>query len=37
MGSLIAVHNNYAAGFALILFFYVVAAISALVLALQRY
>jgi len=37
MGSLIAVHDNYAAGFVLILFFYVVAAISALVLALQRY
>ena len=37
MGSLIAVHDNYAAGFVLVLFFYVVAAISALVLALQRY
>jgi MFS family permease len=37
MGSLIAVHDNYAAGFVLVLFFYIVAAISALVLALQRY
>ena len=37
MGSLIAAHNNYAAGFILVLCFYVVAAISALVLALQRY
>ena len=37
MGRLIAVHNNYAAGFVLVLFFYVVAAISALILALQRY
>jgi sugar phosphate permease len=37
MGSLIAAHGNYAAGFVLVLFFYVIAAISALVLALQRY
>jgi sugar phosphate permease len=37
MGTLIAAHGNYAAGFALVLFFNVVAAISALILALQRY
>lgn len=37
MGSLIAAHGNYAAGFVLVLLFYVIAAISALVLALQRY
>jgi sugar phosphate permease len=37
MGSVIAAHGNYAAGFMLVLFFYVVAAISALILALQRY
>ncbi|MFZ3308728.1 MAG: hypothetical protein WA280_05085, partial [Xanthobacteraceae bacterium] len=37
MGSLIAAHGNYAAGFLLVIFFYVVAAISALVLALQGY
>jgi hypothetical protein len=37
MGSLIAAHGNYAAGFLLVLVFYVIAAISALVLALQRY
>jgi MFS transporter, ACS family, D-galactonate transporter len=37
MGSLIAAHGNYAAGFVLVLFFYVLAAISALILALQRY
>jgi MFS family permease len=37
MGSVIAAHNNYAAGFVLVLVFYVIAALSALVLALQRY
>jgi MFS family permease len=37
MGSLIAAHGNYAAGFMLVLVFYVIAAISALILALQRY
>jgi sugar phosphate permease len=37
MGSLIAAHGNYAAGFLVVLFFYVVAAISALILALQKY
>jgi MFS family permease len=37
MGSLIAAHGNYAAGFVLVLLFYVIAAIAALVLALQRY
>jgi sugar phosphate permease len=37
MGSLIAAHGNYAAGFFLVLFFYVVAAISAAILALQGY
>jgi sugar phosphate permease len=37
MGSLIAAHGNYAAGFLLVLVFYVIAAISSLVLALQRY
>ena len=37
MGNVIAAHGNYAAGFLLVLFFDVVAAISALVLALQRY
>jgi ACS family D-galactonate transporter-like MFS transporter len=37
MGSLIAAQDNYAAGFLLVLVFYVVAAISALILALQRY
>jgi MFS transporter, ACS family, D-galactonate transporter len=37
MGSVIAAHGNYAAGFSLVLFFYVVAAISALILALQKY
>lgn len=37
MGSLIGVQNNYAAGFLLIILFYVIAAISALILALQRY
>jgi MFS transporter, ACS family, D-galactonate transporter len=37
MGSVIAAHNNYAAGFMLVLVFYVIAALSALILALQRY
>jgi hypothetical protein len=37
MGSVIAANGNYAAGFLLVLFFYVVAAISALILALQSY
>jgi MFS family permease len=37
MGSLIAAHGNYAAGFLLVLLFYVIAAISALILALQAY
>ena len=37
MGSLIAAQGNYAAGFLLVIFFYVIAAISALVLALQGY
>jgi MFS transporter, ACS family, D-galactonate transporter len=37
MGNLIAAQGNYAAGFLLVLIFYVVAAISALILAQQRY
>lgn len=37
MGSVIAAQGNYAAGFLLVLLFYVIAAISALILALQRY
>jgi predicted MFS family arabinose efflux permease len=37
MGSLIAAQDNYAAGFLLVLFFYVIAAISAMILALQGY
>ncbi len=37
MGSLIAAQGNYAAGFLLVLLFYIIAAISALILALQAY
>jgi sugar phosphate permease len=37
MGSLIVAQGNYAAGFLLVLLFYVIAAISALILALQAY
>jgi hypothetical protein len=37
MGSLIAAHGDYATGFLLVLLFYVIAAISAMILALQAY